>query len=57
MSTILHYPCGCQWFSDSTSFDCLHLCTEHKIQVGSDALNVFIQKNKTPHQSVQKEGM
>jgi len=44
MSTILEYPCGCRYYSDSTTTDLMHLCDDHKIQACNDALNEFMSE-------------
>lgn len=44
MSTILEYPCGCKYYSDSKTIDVMHLCDEHRIQACQDALSEFIKK-------------
>ena len=44
ISTILEYPCGCQYYSDSKQTRPIHLCDNHKIQAFSDALKDTVKE-------------
>ena len=38
MTTVLTYNCGCRYYSDKKSIQCIHLCDEHRVQAYNDAL-------------------